>query len=1131
MTRTKIWLKIFSLIAIFSLLVYGPAHADEAPGSEEKPAELQGNSADQAKEPIYLYLAAGAFDPLQGLPSLPPQLAYSTDEAAAAGAYIVQLSGPVHEAWKGALEQAGAQLGGYLPDYAFVVGMTVEAKAQVEALPFVRWVGVYEPAYRLSPSIDGSETRSYRILTAPWADLNTLQGTINTIDSRSRAFDGGFVAVLNGEQVNEMARQPGVVWIEPLVLQQLYNDVGGGTIMGGTTAWSNGYTGSGVVIAVTDTGLDTGDKNNIHQDFAGRVSQISSWPVQYVNYGSGCETSNDGDDDGAADTQSGHGSHVTGSFAGDGTRSSGQFKGLAYDATITFQAVEQYTTWVSPNPFYCPNGYYLTGIPDDVRDLLTQVYGWGARVQNNSWGGGDHGVYDTQSSNFDDFVFNNQDMTVVVAAGNDGTDADANGYVDENSVSSPGTSKNLIVIGASDNERNSGGISTYTWGQAWSSDYPANPTKDDYTSDSRQELAAFSSRGPMEDGRIKPDVVAPGTNILSVRSSEASEDGWGPYDNYYMYMGGTSMASPLSAGAAALVRDYYITTEGWANPSAALIKATLINTAVDITGYNNTSQEAGKPIPNNHEGWGLINVAAATTAGRAFVEETSGIGTGTTRTYNYYVNSGEPFKVSLVWSDYSGNPAAGKALVNDLNLRVTAPDGSTKYWGNVFSGGWSQTGGSADTVNNVENVYIQNPASGTWKVEVIGNNIPSGPQTFALVADGNLTLFEPFQVTDFTPGMAYNNAILQDADISGSGFEAGATVTLVRGAESINGANVIVDTDNDIITADFNLNGATVGWWDVRVDNPSESATLEDALLVLDSTKPDLVISKTAEDTQIDPGTLLTYTITIENAGVISGTAIEFTDTLPEGVTFESLTPNCTTFTNLPDGFSCEILPPTLDPGESIVYTLVVNVLEDTQGTITNIVEVSSAEGDAYPADNQDQVSVMVGTVRLYLPVVFKNLVNQSEEPNPIQNGDFENGQDGSWIEDSSNGYDLIVEGFAPTAVVPHSGDWGVWLGGANWEISSLTQDVTVPSGNPTLTYWIYLASQESTCSGDIGKVMVNGSNLESFYLCTSTNTGGWVQHSFDLSTFAGMNVTIEFYASLNGANNSNFFLDDVAIE
>ena len=591
------------------------------------------------------------------------------------------------------------------------------------------------------------------------------------------------------------------------------------------------------------------------------------------------------------------------------------------------------------------------------------------------------------------------------------------------------------------------------------------------------------------------------------------------------------MASPLSAGAATLVRDYYITTEGLANPSAALIKATLINTAVDISGYNNTSQEAGKPIPNNHEGWGLIDVAAATTAGRAFVEESTGIGTGTTRTYNYYVTTGEPFKVSLAWSDYAGNPAAAKALVNDLNLRVTAPDGTTKYWGNVFSGGWSATGGSADTVNNVENVYIQNPASGTWKVEVIGSNIPNGPQPFALVIDGDLTLVEPFEVTGITPAMAYNNAVLQDADIAGSGFETGATVTLVNGAQTINGTNLVVDTDTDIITADFNLSGAAVGTWDVRVNNPSENDTLLDAFLVLDSTKPDLVISKTTPASKIDPGTLLTYTIGIENAGIITGTDVTFTDTLPEGVTFVSLTPSCTTLTMLPDGFSCKTQPSSFVAGDSIEYSLVVSVEASLKGTIINAVEVDSAEGDAYPVDNQDQVSVLVGDLGIFLPMVYKNLVNGGVVPSPIQNGDFESGQDGSWDEYSSNGFDLVVEGFAPTVVVPHSGDWGAWLGGYANETSTVSQAVTVPTGNPTLSYWVYLASQETTCGNDTGKVTVNGATVASFNLCQSTNTGGWVQQSVLLSSYAGMTVTIAFNATLNGVDNSNFFLDDVTIE
>lgn len=329
-------------------------------------------------------------------------------------------------------------------------------------------------------------------------------------------------------------------------------------------------------------------------------------------------------------------------------------------------------------------------------------------------------------------------MIILFSAGNSGVDADANGYVDQDSIGSPGTAKNCITSGASDNERTTGGYNPggpcSTWYECWGSDYPTNPTRDDRISDTRQELAAFSSRGPTDDGRIKPDVVAPGTNILSTRSQYASETGWGTYpNNYYMYMGGTSMSNPLIAGAATLVREYYVEKKGH-TPSAALVKAALINSATDITGYGNSSQEAGQPIPNNHEGWGLVNVGAATSATCPFHDGDT-VTTGSNQTYSYSVgSSAQPFKVTLVWSDYPGSPPAG-GLVNNLNLVVTGPGGTT-YRGNVFSGGWSVPGGTADSVNNVESVYVQNPAVGTWTVRVEGANVPQGPQPFALVARG-----------------------------------------------------------------------------------------------------------------------------------------------------------------------------------------------------------------------------------------------------------------------------------------------------------------------------------------------------------------------------------------------------------
>ena len=697
-----------------------------------------------------IYLASTTFDPVDYVPPAPGGLAVTSEQAAQAGLYLLQFNGPVQDDWKQQLLSAGAQLGPYIPQYAFVVKMDPAALALVQGLSFVRWVGPFQPGYKLSPDIDRTLTRSYNVTLAPWADALRMSSLARSLDSGAQTFTQDILVVLDSAQLDQLAFQPDVMWIEPYYLKQINNNVGGGTIMNGSTAWANGYTGAGVTVAVMDTGLDTGNPATMHLDFMNgstpRVTHISSWPV--LSYSDGtCSVANVGANDGAADLESGHGTHVTGSVAGNGARSSGTFKGLAYEAAITFQAVEQYVTFNSS----CSgsNGYYLMGIPDDVRPLFTEVYNWGARVQNDSWGGGTAGVYDQQAAYFDDFIFNHPDFAIVVAAGNSGKDLNADGYVDNGSVNSPGTAKNVINVGATESERtssscnpnSSSGYSGCTYNYLWGSSFPAFPTGSDVISDNRGQMAAFSSRGPAADGRMRPDVAAPGTDIISTRSSQASETGWGAYNSYYESMGGTSMASPLTAGAAALVREFLINHESIANPSAALIKATLINTAVDIPGYRNTSYEAGAPIPNNSEGWGRVDVGAATSPGRKFMDGAT-LTTGASFDKTYTVATGAPFKVTLAWSDYPAAASAGVTLVNDLNLKVTAPDGTTTYLGNVFSGGWSATGGIADNRNNVENVYVQNPGAGVWHVQVIGQNIPHNPQPYAVVVSGNFTTVE-----------------------------------------------------------------------------------------------------------------------------------------------------------------------------------------------------------------------------------------------------------------------------------------------------------------------------------------------------------------------------------------------------
>jgi len=246
-------------------------------------------------------------------------------------------------------------------------------------------------------------------------------------------------------------------------------------------------------------------------------------------------------------------------------------------------------------------------------------------------------------------------------------------------------------------------------------------------------------------------VVAPGTWILSgysdlyqfgydgapnPQNGAFQYDGWGtPYNDDYKYMGGTSMSNPITAGAAAVVRDYYDKAHGH-QATAALTKATLINSAVDLLDENNDGvNDNAFPIPNNHEGWGLVNVAAATDGSAQFVDEGAGLTTGGTASHTYTVAGGSPLRVSVVWTDYPSTASAPVNLVNDLDVTVTGP-GGVSYRGNVFSGGWSTTGGSADRLNNVENVYIQSAAAGDWIVTVTGFNVPFGPQPYALVVDG-----------------------------------------------------------------------------------------------------------------------------------------------------------------------------------------------------------------------------------------------------------------------------------------------------------------------------------------------------------------------------------------------------------
>ncbi len=162
---------------------------------------------------------------------------------------------------------------------------------------------------------------------------------------------------------------------------------------------------------------------------------------------------------------------------------------------------------------------------------------------------------------------------------------------------------------------------------------------------------------------------------------------------------------------------------------------------------------------------------------------------------------------------------------------------------------------------------------------------------------------------------------------------------------------------------------------------------------------------------------------------------------------------------------------------------------------------------------------------RTYLPVVYKAY------PGPVSgiiNPGFESGQTG-WTEYSALGFPLILSSGFPSGVTPRSGNWAAWLGGANNETAYIQQQVTIPPSAPVLRYWYWIGSQDA-CGYDFASVRVNGVAVQTYNLCLSNNTGGWVQGSVNLGSYAGQLVQLRFHVTTDSSLNSNFFLDDVSL-
>jgi hypothetical protein len=344
----------------------------------------------------------------------------------------------------------------------------------------------------------------------------------------------------------------------------------------------------------------------------------------------------------------------------------------------------------------------------------------GAAVGSNSWGDDVQGRYDVSAMEFDELVrdatgsgTNNRPYILEFSAGNAGPGSQT--------LDSPAVGKNVIATGASENDRED--LFIYA--------------------DGPDAMADFSSRGPCEDGRIKPDVVAPGTWISSLQSASATDaNAWLGIDSYYQYQGGTSQAGPHASGAAAVFVQYYRRNQTNATPSPALVKAALINSATELDESFGTG-----PVPNMDEGWGRLDLTpiVASDLTFEFIEQSKLLTNGEVFEHRVLVaGNSEPLKITLAYSDFPGFPGTLPALVNDLDLEVIAPDGQL-YRGNQFDSGESiPNPATADAINNVEGVYLGEPIPGDYVVRVRAHHVVQDVlglngtprQDFALVVSG-----------------------------------------------------------------------------------------------------------------------------------------------------------------------------------------------------------------------------------------------------------------------------------------------------------------------------------------------------------------------------------------------------------
>jgi serine protease AprX len=642
--------------------------------------------------------------------------------------FLLQLRGPLLPSWKKALEGSGTTVIEYLQNDVYKVHTSRDI-AFLSSLEFVLNVRPFESSDTevvMKRSVTPEEDVFAPIVNKiAIYDIKAYPDHTETILDVLRKRNVEIIASTPGKirirledthVLTELRKSADVIAIEEFVRPELHNDRAR-IILNierkepGPNRNITPFEGEGQVVGVADTGIDAE-----HPDLKDRLFKVVARGRR-----------------GDASDPNGHGTHVAGSIVGNGTASNGLIRGIAPKAKIFFQSVMD-------------SQGYLGGLPLDLGELFQEAYDAGVRVHNNSWGAFADSEYLFNSLEVDEFVYNHKDMLLVISGGNEGTAFQPrnskSGFVDWLSLGSPATAKNALTVGASRSDRKKGGFASLTWGQAWPDVYPEDPIRGQKISGDPDCLAGFSSRGPCgNESRIKPDVVAPGTDIASTKSSTAPvANFWGPFpkNRHYAYMGGTSMSAPIVSGFATLIREYFM--KEWSHsPSAALLKSAIINSTRLLSGPDALADHSF--LPNYHQGFGCVDLRKAIPntlekqLNLAFIdswrqENLQFSSTGERFLFVTEVKEGVPLRVCLTWTD-----KAGRGLQNNLNLFVMHRSSQYKWTGNSEL---PRTITAFDRDNNVEIIRVENPQAGEYLIAVQAANIIFSPQDFALTVTGNL---------------------------------------------------------------------------------------------------------------------------------------------------------------------------------------------------------------------------------------------------------------------------------------------------------------------------------------------------------------------------------------------------------